>query len=48
MHKSFFLVIVWFKNQIFSLFPVEEMNANYAEICSVSNLERKSVDFQHV
>ena len=29
----------WFKkkNQIFSLFPIEKMNANYAEICKVGN-----------
>ena len=36
----------WFlKNQIFSLFMIVNMNANYAEICRVSNLE---ADFQQV
>ena len=33
------------KNQIFSLFPIVKMNANYAEKCRVGNLE---VDFQQV
>ena len=27
------------KNEIFSLFPVVKMNANYAEICRVGNVE---------
>ena len=31
------------KNQIFSLFPIVKMNANYAEICRVGN-----ADFQQV
>ena len=34
----------WFlKDQIFSLFTIVKMNANYAEICRVGNLE---ADFQ--
>ena len=46
MHKKFdyghcFLLILL--NQIFSLFPIVKMNANYAEICRVGNLE---ADFQ--
>ena len=31
--------------QIFSLFPIVKMNANFAEICRVGNLE---ADFQQV
>ena len=33
------------KNQIFSRFPIVKMNANYAEIYGVGNLE---ADFQQV
>ena len=36
---------LFFKNQIFSLFPIVKMNANYSEICRVGNLE---ADFQQV
>ena len=44
--KKFILVIVvFFLNQIFSLFPIVKMNSNYAEICRVGNLE---ADFQQV
>ena len=44
--KSFILVNVCFlKNQIFSLFPIVKMNANYSEICRVGNLE---ADFQQI
>ena len=35
MHKFFFIK----KHQILLLFPIEEMNANYAEICRVGKLE---------
>ena len=54
MHKKFysshwFLKIHsshWFlKIQIVSLFPIVKMDANYAEICRVGNLE---ADFQQV
>ena len=44
MHKKF--SSHWFlKNQVFSLFPIVKMSANYAEICRVGNLE---ADFQQV
>ena len=35
MHICF--LVIWFKNQIFSLFLIVKMNAKYAEICSVGN-----------
>ena len=39
MHKKFFFSSHWFlKNQIFSLFPIVKLNANYAEIGRVGNL----------
>ena len=44
MHKNFYFSR-FLKNQIFSLFPIVKMNANYAEICRVGNLE---ADFQQV
>ena len=32
MHKKFYILVIGFqKNQIFSLFPIVKMNANYAE-----------------
>ena len=37
--------MVFKKTQIFSLFPIVKMNADYAEICGVGNLE---ADFQQV
>ena len=37
--KSFILSHWFLKNQIFSCFPIIKMNANYAEICRVGNLE---------
>ena len=43
MHKKFYSSHRLIKNQIFSPFPMVKMNANYAEICRVGNLE---VDFQ--
>ena len=46
MHKNFYSgQCFFFKNQIFSLFPIVKMNANYAEICREGNLE---ADFQQV
>ena len=45
MHIKFYSSQRFLKNQIFSLFPIVEMNANYAEICRVGSLE---VDFQQV
>ena len=46
MHKKFYSNH-WFlkKNRIFSLFPIVKMNANYAEICRIGNLE---ADFRQV
>ena len=38
MHKMFYFSH-WLKNQIFSLFLIVKMNANYEEICRVGNLE---------
>ena len=43
MHKKFYSSPYFLKNQIFSLFPIVKMNANYAEICRIGNLE---TDFQ--
>ena len=43
MHKKFYSSHRLLKNQIFSLFSHSKMNANYAEICRVGNLE---ADFQ--
>ena len=40
--KAIFLSFI-LKNQIFQLFPIVKINANYAEICRVGNLE---ADFQ--
>ena len=45
MHKKFYSSHWFLKNQVFSLFPIVKMNANYAEICRVGNLE---ADFQQV
>ena len=45
MQKQFYSSQWFLKNQIFSLFPIVKMNANYAEICRVGNLE---ADFQQV
>ena len=45
MHKKFYSSHWFLKNQVFSLFPMVKMNANYAEICRVGNLE---ADFQQV
>ena len=45
MYKKFYSSHWFLKNQIFSLFPIVKMNANYAKICRVSNLE---TDFQQV
>ena len=45
MHKKFYSSHCFLKNQVFSLFPIVKMNANYAEICRVGNLE---ADFQQV
>ena len=42
MHRKFYYTHWFLKNQIFHLFPIVKMNANYAEICRVGNLE---VDF---
>ena len=44
MYKKFYSKHCFLKNQI-SLFPIVKMNANYAEICRVGNLE---ADFQQV
>ena len=44
VQKVLFLSLV-FKHQIFPLFPTVKINANYAEICRVGNLE---ADFQQV
>ena len=35
-----------FLNQIFSLFPLVKMNANYAEICRLGNLEANFQQFR--
>ena len=45
MHKKFYSSHWFLKYQVFSLFPIVKMNANYAEICRVGNLE---ADFQQV
>ena len=46
MHKKFYSSHWFLKIQIFSIFPIVKMNANYAEeICRVDNLE---ADFQQV
>ena len=45
MHKTFYSRHGFFKNQIFSLFPILKMNTNHAEICRVDNLE---ADFQEI
>ena len=45
MHKKFYPSQWFLKNQIFSLFPIVKMKANYAEICRVGNL---GADFQQV
>ena len=34
-----FFFLLFFLNHIFSIFPIVKMNANYAEICKVGNLE---------
>ena len=44
--QNIFYCSRWFlKNQMFSLFPIVKMNAYYAEIYKVGNLE---ADFQQV
>ena len=43
MHKKFYSSHWFLKNQVFSFFPIVKMNANYAEICRVGNME---ADFQ--
>ena len=43
MHKKFYCGHWFLKNEIVSLFLIVKMNANYAEICRVGNLE---ADFQ--
>ena len=45
MHIKFYSSQWCLKNKIFLFFPIVKMNANYAEICSVGNLE---ADFQHI
>ena len=45
MHKKFYSCHWFLKNQIFSLFPIVKLNANYAEICRVGNVES---DYQQV
>ena len=40
-----FILVITLKNLIFSLFPVVKINANYAEICSVGDLE---ADFRQI
>ena len=45
MHKKFYSRQWFLKIQIFSLFPIVEIDANYAEICRVGHLE---ADFQQV
>ena len=45
MHKNFYSSHWILKHQIFSLFPIVKLNANYAEIYRVSNLV---ADFQQV
>ena len=45
MHKKLYSIHWILKNRIFSLFPIVKMNANFAEICRVDNLE---ADFQQV
>ena len=45
MRQEFYSSQWFLKNPIFSLFPVVKLNANYAEICRVDNLE---ADFQQV
>ena len=45
MHKKFNSIHWILKNRIFLLFPIVKMNANFAEICRVGNLE---ADFQQV
>ena len=45
IHKKFYSIHWILKNQIFSLFPIVKMKANFTEICRVGNLE---ADFQQV
>ena len=46
MHKKFYSRHCFLKkNQLFSLFPIVKMNANYADICRVGKLE---TDFQQI
>ena len=45
MHEKFYSSQWFLENQTFSLFPIVKMNANYAEICRVGNLE---ANFQQV
>ena len=46
MHKNFYSSHWFLKNQIFLLFPIIKMNANYAEICKVGKVGNLEVDFQ--
>ena len=39
MHKKFYPSHWFLKLQIFSLFPIVKMNANFAEICGIGNVE---------
>ena len=39
MHKKFYSSHLVLINHFFSPFPIVKMNANYAEICRVGNLE---------
>ena len=45
LHTKSFILVIGLKNQIFSLFLIVKMNANYAETFRVGNLE---ADFQQV
>ena len=45
MREKFYSSHLFLKNQIFSLFPIVKIKANYAEICGVDNFE---ADFQCV
>ena len=45
MRKKFYSSQWFLKNPNFHFFPIVKMNENYAEICSLGNLE---TDFQQV
>ena len=40
MHKKFFSNHCFSKHQVFSLFPIVKMNANYTEICLVGSFRK--------